>query len=161
MAQKNVFISSDGYDFELNADEISNIKLIHIKQEAITILSTNEILNGSVSPLKNKNNSYEVEVDGEYFHVKIKSELDVLLENMGLNTPKVNKMQVLKAPMPGLVLEIHVQENQAVSPDQKILVLEAMKMENVLKIPHEATIKRILVKKGEAVEKGQTLLELE
>ena len=101
-----------------------------------------------------------MEIEGEYFDVSIKSELDILLQYMGLNSMVINKLKVIKAPMPGLVIEINVEEGQKVDENEKILVLEAMKMENVLKISHEAVIKKVLIKKGQAVEKGQILIEL-
>ena len=63
--------------------------------------------------------------------------------------------------MPGLVLEIQVQAGQTVSKGDTLLILEAMKMENVLKAAADGVIKSIHVQKGAAVEKGALLLELE
>jgi biotin carboxyl carrier protein len=63
--------------------------------------------------------------------------------------------------MPGLVLEIAVSEGQQVREGDKVLILVAMKMENSIIINTDATIKRIAVSAGEAVEKGQVLVELD
>ena len=63
--------------------------------------------------------------------------------------------------MPGLVLEIAVTEGQEVKEGDKILILEAMKMENSILIHTNAKIKRIAVSAGQAVDKGQVLVELE
>mgnify|MGYP001792417801 CR=1 FL=1 len=63
--------------------------------------------------------------------------------------------------MPGLVLEIAISVGQVVKEGDKILILQAMKMENSIVIHANATIKRIAVSTGEAVEKGQVLVELE
>ena len=82
----------------------------------------------------------------------------MLLNNQ--NKPKTNKINAIKPTMPGLVIEICVNEGQEIVENDKVLILEAMKMENVIKIPHEAVVKKILVKTGQAVEKGQTLIEL-
>ena len=63
--------------------------------------------------------------------------------------------------MPGLVLSILVEPGQAVQKGDVLLILEAMKMENVLKAAGDGTVKNIAVAKGAAVDKGQLLLEME
>ncbi|MCL4147810.1 UNVERIFIED_CONTAM: hypothetical protein GTU68_000861 [Idotea baltica] len=63
--------------------------------------------------------------------------------------------------MPGLVLEIMVEVGQFVAVGDALLILEAMKMENVIKAQGEGVIKDIVVKQGAAVEKGQLLIVLE
>jgi pyruvate carboxylase subunit B len=68
---------------------------------------------------------------------------------------------VLKAPMPGLVVRLHVQPGDSVSPGAGLVVLEAMKMENELKAHVPGIVKTVRVSAGEAVEKGQVLVEFE
>ena len=65
------------------------------------------------------------------------------------------------APMPGLVVRIHVSEGQRVVAGQGIVVIEAMKMENELRAAAEGTVKSILAVHGSAVEKGAVLVEFE
>ncbi len=160
MTKNAISITSGGFDFYFDEKEISSIKSISHKPESFSILSDNEKIVGVVSKNRSLKNNYKVEIEGEYFDVSIKSELDLLLQYLGLNSMVINKLKVIKAPMPGLVIEINVEEGQKVDENEKILVLEAMKMENVLKISHEAVIKKVLIKKGQAVEKGQILIEL-
>ena len=66
----------------------------------------------------------------------------------------------LRAPMPGLVVAIHVEEGQAVKRGEVMLILESMKMQNELKAPRDGTIGRVRVKAGETVEQKQTLLSV-
>lgn len=160
MTKNAISITSGGFDFYFDEKEISSIKSISHKPESFSILSDNEKIVGVVSKNRSLKNNYKVEIEGEYFDVSIKSELDLLLQYLGLNSMVINKLKAIKAPMPGLVIEINVEEGQKVDENEKILVLEAMKMENVLKISHEAVIKKVLIKKGQAVEKGQILIEL-
>lgn len=68
---------------------------------------------------------------------------------------------LVKAPMPGLVVKILFKEGMQVLEDDKILVIEAMKMENTLKAPTSGFIKSISVVEGQAVEKGAVLIEIE
>jgi pyruvate carboxylase subunit B len=69
--------------------------------------------------------------------------------------------EVLKAPMPGLVVRIQVEPGVRVSAGDGLVVLEAMKMENELKAPAGGVVKRVRVTAGEAVEKGQVLVDFE
>ncbi len=71
----------------------------------------------------------------------------------------VDKM--LKAAMPGLVLEVKVKIGDKVTAGQPLLILEAMKMENIIKAKGDGTIKAIHVENGGSVEKGNKLLEFE
>jgi biotin carboxyl carrier protein len=66
---------------------------------------------------------------------------------------------VLRAPMPGLVVRIQVEAGQAVAAGSPMIVLEAMKMENQLKAAAAVTVAAIRVTAGQAVEKGQILVE--
>ncbi|WP_445724287.1 biotin/lipoyl-containing protein, partial [Flavobacterium sp.] len=67
----------------------------------------------------------------------------------------------IKAPMPGLILEINVEVGQSVKENDPLLILEAMKMENSFLSPRDGVIKSIAVEKGNAVDKGQLLVEFE
>ena len=66
----------------------------------------------------------------------------------------------LKAPMPGLVVAIPVEEGQAVVKGEVLLILESMKMQNELKSPRDGTVSRIRVKPGDSVEQRATLLSV-
>jgi biotin carboxyl carrier protein len=71
------------------------------------------------------------------------------------------KANVLKAPMPGLVVKVEVEIGQEVKKGDGLIIVEAMKMENELKASHKGKVKRIKVEQGQAVEKNQVLIEFE
>jgi biotin carboxyl carrier protein len=103
----------------------------------------------------------QLTINNKTFEVKLKDKTDLLLEKMGISNSTSSKVNQLKAPMPGLILSIDVKEGDSISKGDKLLILEAMKMENVIKAPADAVVKRIAVKTKEAVEKGQLLIEFE
>jgi biotin carboxyl carrier protein len=80
---------------------------------------------------------------------------------MGLSIASNQAADDVKAPMPGLVLDILVEAGQTIQKGDSLLILEAMKMENVLKATGDGTVKSVIVEKGNAVDKNQVLIELE
>jgi acetyl/propionyl-CoA carboxylase alpha subunit len=102
-----------------------------------------------------------VKVNGRDYEVALSDRYDELLKSLGMDKVLGAKVNEMKAPMPGLVLDIRVTEGQAVSKGEAIIVLEAMKMENILKSPADVIVKKIIAKKGNAVEKNQVLVTFE
>lgn len=105
--------------------------------------------------------SFQLKVNNKMVELKAEDRFDVLLHQLGMDNLAAAALSELKAPMPGLVLDIPVKVGQEVAKDEPLAVLEAMKMENVLKSPGELKVKAIVVKKGQAVEKNQVLIEFE
>ena len=68
---------------------------------------------------------------------------------------------LLKAPMPGLVVDLRVKPGQKVKKGDPLVVIEAMKMENIIKARGEAVVKSVHVEAGMSIEKGNLLLEFE
>jgi biotin carboxyl carrier protein len=97
-------------------------------------------------------------INGFTYEVQSLSEIDEKLEAMGVGAKAASGFETLKAPMPGMVLAIPVQEGQAVKKGDTLVVLEAMKMENALKAPHDAVVGAIKAQAGKPVEKGTVLL---
>jgi biotin carboxyl carrier protein len=102
-----------------------------------------------------------LKVNNREFEIVLQDKFDLLLAKMGLSSTANVKVANLKAPMPGLVIGIRVEQGQAVSKGDPLLVLEAMKMENIIKSPVDGVIRKISCEKGIAVEKGAILLHFE
>jgi biotin carboxyl carrier protein len=105
--------------------------------------------------------SLQVLVNDKLFHVAIENEYDLLVREMGFNAGVAHKISEWRAPMPGLVLDLLVEEGCEVQQGDPLLILEAMKMENIIKATGPGKIGKVHVGKGMAVEKGQLLLEME
>ncbi len=102
-----------------------------------------------------------LKVDGNIIKVKQEDEYDVLLKSLGMGAGVVKKVNDIKAPMPGVVIDVKVVVGQAIEIDQPLVVLEAMKMENMLKSPIEGVVKDIEISKGDTVEKNKVLITFE
>ncbi|HEY5824619.1 MAG TPA: acetyl-CoA carboxylase biotin carboxyl carrier protein subunit [Cyclobacteriaceae bacterium] len=103
--------------------------------------------------------SFTFKINGHHHTVDLKDRFDLLLEKMGMNNSSVGKINHIKAPMPGLIIDLKIKVGDVVKQGEALLILEAMKMENILKSPGEGTVKNVKIKKGDSVEKGQVLIE--
>ena len=100
-----------------------------------------------------------VKINNTPYTLDVKDKYDELLHSLGLDSLATKKVNDIKAPMPGMVLNILVTEGQEVKKGDALIILEAMKMENILKSPTDGVIKKIAINKGVAVEKNQLLIQ--
>lgn len=110
---------------------------------------------------RTRSGSYVVHTEGDEFEVLLKDEKDLLLERFGFVATAESSLQQIRAPMPGLVLNLRVQEGQDVKAGDGLVVLEAMKMENELRAQADGVVKAIHVEHGDAVGKNDLLIEIE
>lgn len=106
-----------------------------------------------------KEKKFVLKINGLKQEIQLKDRYDLLLEKLGMADMANQKINQVKAPMPGLILDIKVSEGSEVQKGDPIMILEAMKMENILKSPGEGVVKAIKVKKGDSVEKNQLLIQ--
>ncbi|MCX6351754.1 MAG: acetyl-CoA carboxylase biotin carboxyl carrier protein subunit [Bacteroidetes bacterium] len=100
-----------------------------------------------------------ISVNGTNYTVGVKDRFDILLKNLGMDSVSAKQAADVKAPMPGLVLSTLVEVGEEVIKDTPLLILQAMKMENMIKSPGNGIIEKILVKAGDTVEKNQVLVK--
>ncbi len=125
------------------------------------ILKNNKAYRAEVIETNFDDKSFTIKVNGTTYEVKLEDHYDQLIKKLGLSKQVQYKVKDIKAPMPGLVINVNVEPGQAVQRGDALLILEAMKMENVIKSPGDGVVKKINVEKGAAVEKGYLLIEME
>lgn len=154
-------VKVDGFDFTFTEGEIDSADVVPIGRDSFHLIKGSRSVTVRIleSDLSGKRAS--VEIDGETHVVEWKDSLDQMLDNMGFNNVAARVQKDVRAPMPGLVLDVSVEAGQKVSEGDRLIILEAMKMENSIVIHSEAVIKKVLVQKGQPVEKNQVLIELE
>jgi biotin carboxyl carrier protein len=99
-------------------------------------------------------------INGRTYLAQAEDELDKLLKQLGMSASSSTKVNNIKAPMPGLILQVLVTEGQTIQKGDSVLILEAMKMENVIKSPGDGVVKTVKVQQGAPVDKNQILIEL-
>ena len=143
----------DGKSFEAD--------IIEIKKGQFHIIHNLKSYTAEVISYNKEEHTMLVKVNGNKYSVSVKDEMDELLHKLGMDTADNTRASDIKAPMPGLVLDVKVIMGQKISKGDAILVLEAMKMENVLKASAAGTVMKISVSKGDKVEKNQVMMIIE
>lgn len=156
----NYKVTIDQQEYMLTA-ESSNLDMVQIADNAFHILQDGQSYKAVVVTQNYGSKTLTLEINGNPYTIQIADEYDLLVKKMGLSTASTQKIKNIKAPMPGLILDILIEPGQAISKGDQLLILEAMKMENVLKAEGDGVVKSIEVEKGAAVDKGQVLIEME
>ncbi len=151
--------ANDKHQYDIYPEEI-NWDLIEVEAGRFNILFNHRSYGAVVLSADYENKSFLIRIDSHVFNLSAKDKFDLLAEQLGFSAKNAKKANDIKAPMPGMVLEILVEEGQSILKGDSVLILEAMKMENVIKAPADCVIKTVKVIKGNAVEKNQVLLEL-
>ncbi|MBL0145937.1 MAG: acetyl-CoA carboxylase biotin carboxyl carrier protein subunit [Chitinophagaceae bacterium] len=163
MSNSNKVFKVKANDFEFTIDNAALNAADFIKKSPtdFNLIKNNRSVNARLIETDMPGKFLQIEVEGEIFNIEIKDELDQMLDQMGFNSASTKHIKEVKAPMPGLVLEVNVTQGQEVKEGDRLLILSAMKMENSILIHADAKIKNIKVSAGQAVDKGQVLVELE
>lgn len=154
-------VKVNNFVFSFSQNEVMLADIVMQSPGNFHILQNNSAAHVQIIAADLHKRAFKAEVGGEIFFAEIKNELDLVIDSMGYTNAANTKLTSINAPMPGLVLQISVTAGQQVSAGDKLLILEAMKMENSILVQDDAVIKHIAVKPGQAVEKGQLLIELE
>lgn len=103
----------------------------------------------------------EILVKGKLYHSLVEDERERRLRAASGGSVAQSGPYHLKAPMPGLIVSVVVEEKQEIKKGEVLLILESMKMQNELKSPRDGVIGRIQVEAGDSVEQRQKLLSVE
>lgn len=122
------------------------------------ILMENNSYKVIIHKIDKENKEVILTVNGKKATIALRSQTEILLASLGLNKMLASKLDSIKAPMPGLIQSILVSPGQSLQKGEPLLILEAMKMENVIKAPANVTIDRILVLAKDTVEKGAVMI---
>jgi biotin carboxyl carrier protein len=133
--------------------------LVKISEGHFHILYKNKTYRAEMVKRDVEAKTYTIKLNGRIHSVKLKDKFDLLLEKMGIADAGAAKLNHIKAPMPGLIIDLKVKAGDSVKAGDTLLILEAMKMENILKSPGDGVVKNVKVKKGDSVEKSQVLVE--
>ncbi len=139
----------DGKPFSWDISKIGD-RQFHIIRDSISY---------NVEILEETGQETTIRVNDHIIQVQTKDKMDLLLERLGMDKALDEVINDVKAPMPGLILKVEVEDGQEVKKGDPLMILEAMKMENVIKAAGEGKVLSVKVKEGDTVEKNQVLIQ--
>lgn len=150
-------LQTGGQSFELSVNDINELDVSQ-QEGNYHCLSDGISYKANVESIANK--TITLSVNHTLYEVNIADIVDQQIEEMGLNKVAETILKDIKAPMPGLILDIMVEVGQEVNTGDALLILEAMKMENIIKATGQGVVKEIKLSKGAAVDKNQIIIEM-
>ena len=152
---------NDTFHFDLDKEHVAQLDVVSIAPHNFHVLQENIPYQAEIITSDFLKKNYTVKVNNSTYTVTISNPLDILIKEMGFEPGLSKQVNFIKAPMPGLILEISVVVGQTVKESDNLIILGAMKMENSFLSPRDGIIKSISVATGDAVDKGQLLIEFE
>jgi biotin carboxyl carrier protein len=132
-----------------------------IDQHRMHMIHNNKSYTAEIVSVNKEDKTVQLKINNNSFSVQLSDRFDALLRQLGMGASTSNKINDLKAPMPGLVVKVLVQPGDAVNKGDALLVLEAMKMENMIKATGSGKVKALKISAGTKVEKGELLIQFE
>ena len=153
-------VINSGIQSELSYENLMDYEVLEINYHKKEIFLLNGLKKYKCEILKEniKNQTYVIKINGHISSIRLMKSVEKTIEKLGINKNSLQNVNVIKAPMPGLILEVMFNLGDKVKKGDPIIVLEAMKMENILTSPVDAIIKEIKVKPQQTVEKNNVLI---
>jgi biotin carboxyl carrier protein len=135
--------------------------IVRIDANTFHIIHNGKSYNAELVSINRDDKTCTVKVGTNIYSMKMTNQYDELLHQLGMDNLKNTKISDVKSPMPGLVIRLLVAEGDLVEKGGNLFVLEAMKMENIIKSSSDVKIKSVKVKAGDKVEKNQVVMVFE
>lgn len=140
-------------------DQLFDGEIVKINNNSYKVFKANKIYRVDIVEVEGK--EMKLKINDQLVDVSITDHMDQILDKLGMNMTASTVIKDIKAPMPGSILNILVSEGDEVQEGDKLLVLEAMKMENIIKAPGASKVSKVHIVEKENVEKNQVLITFE
>jgi biotin carboxyl carrier protein len=157
----NYLITINEEELHFNSNDVDSLDSIKVNAKNLHVLDNNTAFEVEIVHSDFMNKTMTLSINGNIYEVKLEDEYDQQVKKMGLLAVTTQKLNEVKAPMPGLIVDVMVKVGQEIVEGTPLIVLSAMKMENIILAQGEGVIKSIEIKKDDAVEKGQVIIEME
>jgi len=157
---------NDKFSFEVNSErdittinsQVIKADIVRINDRTYHVIHNGRSYNAELICINRDEKSCSIKVGTNIYSMQMSDQFDELLHQLGMDNLKSTKVSEVKAPMPGLVIRVLASEGDEVEKGGNLFVLEAMKMENIIKAPADVKIKSVKVKPGDKVEKNQVVI---
>lgn len=156
-------VAGDQHDlpFEISKADLEQADIIQVSPDVLHLILGHRSYLVHLINADYANKRFVLRINEKEITIKLRDEVESRIHAMGFDVSRNHvKLKQINSPMPGLVLKVLVKEGETVNEGQPVIVLEAMKMENVLSAPTAGTVGKIHVSERKNVDKGQMLVEL-
>tara|TARA_Y100000389_G_C17318380_1_gene441722 strand:- start:130 stop:615 length:486 start_codon:yes stop_codon:yes gene_type:complete len=146
---------------DLSQRDLGKFKVLEINYSKKEIILSNDskIFECKILKENSIDQSYIVKINGEISTIRLIKQVEKTIEKLGIQKGSQKNINILKAPMPGLIVDVAVKKSDLVKKGDPVIILEAMKMENILSSPVDGKVKEIKVKPQQTVEKNNILIK--
>jgi biotin carboxyl carrier protein len=151
------------FQSNLSKDKLNDFEVLEINHEKkeIILQKGSQKFQCKILKKNKKDQSFIIKINGNISIIRIVKSVEKTIEKLGINKKSQQNINILKAPMPGLILKLMVKVGDQIKKGDALIILEAMKMENILSSPVDGVIKEIKVKPQQTVEKNNVLINFE
>ncbi|MDN3641764.1 acetyl-CoA carboxylase biotin carboxyl carrier protein subunit [Lutimonas halocynthiae] len=148
-------------EFSFNQKSIDELDLFKQQGNIFHLIHENNSHHADLIDSDFLNRTYSIRVNSNIYNVKIQRPIDDAVQKMGYALRSAKTVDSIKAPMPGIIIDLKVEKGQKIKKGDTLLILEAMKMENAIVSPKDTTIKEVYTTVGETVDKNKLLIDFE
>jgi biotin carboxyl carrier protein len=148
---------------DLSQRDLGKFKVLEINYSKKEIILSNDskIFECKILKENSIDQSYVVKINGEISTIRLIKEVEKTIEKLGIQKGSQKNINILKDPMPGLIVDVLVKESDLLKKGDPVIILEAMKMENILSSPVDGKVKEIKVNPQQTVKKNNILIKFE
>ncbi len=154
-------IVNNSEEYSIKKEEVLNLNLIEKTTNNFHILHKNKSFQTELIRSEFDKKYYVIRINSNTYQIKIENLLDQLIKKIGYSLGSSKKLNLIYAPMPGIIIDLKVKKGDLVKEGDTLIILEAMKMENAISSLKDAKIKSVHAVIGDTVEKNKLLIELE
>jgi biotin carboxyl carrier protein len=159
MSTYNIHV--DDQSFDIKTDDLTTFDLHQMSKTNFHVLQNNQAFDAVLIAENMLEKTLTIAVNGNHYDIKIDDAYDAIVAQMGLLANTATKFNTIKAPMPGLIINIMVNAGDTIEKGTPLFVLSAMKMENIVLSDGAGIIRTIEVSKKDSVDKGQLIIKME
>ena len=148
-------------EFSFNQNSIDELDLVKQHENQFHLIHESNSHHADLLDSDFLNRTYSIGINSNIYTVKIQRPIDDVVHKMGYAMRSAKTVNSIKAPMPGIIIDLKIEKGQKVKKGDTLIILEAMKMENAIICPKNTIIKEVYTSVGETVDKNKLLIDFE
>lgn len=147
--------------FLVGEEDLDQIDIRELRKGHFHLICNGKSIDLFIDDVDLNNREYSLRMEHRNYRIRIGHHMELLIDELGMGKVHEEQHAAVLAPMPGLIREVRVKEGQKVSENEVLIILEAMKMENMVLSPVSGIVRKIYGQAGSSVQKSEILIAFE